>query len=180
MWKTQKQPEFEGRDYYYEIKNRCTYLHLLCYFVYQDTSNNALPFQSWSSTCNSLSTHEKQDEIVFVDFHFFIYIFTVQPRKLGVKSAAINYQLISAVNLCWLPRDLHTVMKVNSGVCDEEAPHAGPDARNCCFWRIKGSLCAREETSVIPDASFQHVLPIKQRSEHLLFSIWLTDGLLEK
>lgn len=103
-------------------QNSGTYLHLLCYFVYQNTSNNALPFQSWSSTCNSLSTHENKMKLCLLVFYFIIYLLAC-PRAKS-KSAAVN-EPIFAVNLCWLSHDLHKVTGLNGHCVHEMMLHAG-------------------------------------------------------
>lgn len=57
-----------------------TYLHLLCYFVYQNTSNNALPLQSWSSKFN-LCPHMKTRWNCVCQFYFIIYCLKAKSYK---------------------------------------------------------------------------------------------------
>lgn len=63
---------FGGKDYC-EIQTAWVFA-----FVYQNTLYNALPFQSWSSTYNSLSTHENKIKLClpiafdFIRFDYFL------------------------------------------------------------------------------------------------------------
>lgn len=146
-------------------QNSSTYLHLLCYIVYQNTSNNALPFQSWSTLCNSCPHMKTRRNLVCQFFFIYLIIYLLGCQEAKSKSAAPD-QLILTVNLCWLSHDLHKVMGANI-VCMRRCLMQETSLKN------QRLLLLKHETSVF--LSFQHASAIIQPSEHLLFSIWLFD-----
>lgn len=64
--------------------------------------------------CDSLSTHEKQDEIVFVGLY--LIIFLLARLQAESERAAIN-QLIFAVNLCRRCHNSHEAGRVDGASC---------------------------------------------------------------
>lgn len=145
MSKTQKQPEFGGRDYY-EIKT-APHICICCATLFTRILQTMHYHFKAGQVCVIPCPHMKQDEIVFVVFFLIIYLLACLQAKS--KGAAIN-QLIFAVNLRWLSHDLRKVTGVNSAVCTR-----GCLMRDRClkdtFWRI---LCYKRKLLSLLTLSF--------------------------
>lgn len=147
-------------------QNSSTYLHLLCYFVYQNTSNNALPFQSWTSVCNSLSTHEKKIILFLNQIYLIICIYTrnmyLVAQKRRLKTATYPHSDLVMI-LPWLAWNNVIYYKIY-------LMNAGTDA-SC----RRGSIFQIETSNIY---KHRRTSAIKQPSKHLLFSIGLIRQVL--
>lgn len=155
MSKTQTQLEF-GR--LLPDQNCTAHLHLWRY-VYWNTSNNALPFQSWSKLCSSSSTLEKHNMtpsvwLGFLFYNCFLAHETVTDRcsELAATPAARITTFAGKFKRC------------------------KTDASN----RLSKDSNALLRKRRIPSSSFQHMSPIKQLSNTFCFQSGAFDKLLEK
>lgn len=125
-------------------------MHPSRYFVYQNTSNNALPFQSWSSVipCPHMKNRMK---IVFVGLYSIIFL--LARLQAESERAAIN-QLIFAANLCRRCHNSHEAGRVDGASCMR--------SRTQTFSEESKALSGKkQQTSVVPNGFIQRVSPIK-------------------